>query len=224
MKKGKLFGNRGWHHRSASAAAALTAAALAVAALGTTTTAASAAPAKYNFVLIPGTVTDPFYITMGIGAKAEAAKLGISLTFKGTTTWNPTQQVPIVNATLATHPSALLIAPSDDVALFKPIDAYVKADIPVVSVDTTLADTSILTTEISSDNYQGGEAAAETIAARAHDTGAVAIVAPAKGVTTDDLPRVRFPGSDEEVPEHDGGQGLSTRKIPRRRLRPTPGR
>ncbi|MGP8204589.1 MAG: substrate-binding domain-containing protein, partial [Acidimicrobiales bacterium] len=125
MKKGKLFGNRGWHHRSASAAAALTAAALAVAALGTTTTAASAAPAKYNFVLIPGTVTDPFYITMGIGAKAEAAKLGISLTFKGTTTWNPTQQVPIVNATLATHPSALLIAPSDDVALFKPIDAYV---------------------------------------------------------------------------------------------------
>ena len=79
MKKGKLFGNRGWHHRSASATAALTAAALAVAALGTTTTAASAAPAKYNFVLIPGTVTDPFYITMGIGAKAEAAKLGISL-------------------------------------------------------------------------------------------------------------------------------------------------
>ena len=108
MKKGKLFGNRGWHHRSASAAAAWTTAALHLARLGTAAAAASAGTAKYNFVLIPGTVTDPFYITMGIGAKCIPAKLGISLTFKGTHTWNPTQQVPIVNTTLATHPSALL--------------------------------------------------------------------------------------------------------------------
>ena len=105
MSKESSLADRGWHFRLATAGAALTAdVAMRWRRLGTTTTAASAAPAKYTFVLIPGTVIDPFYITMGIGAKAEAAKLGVSLTFKGTTTWNPTQQVPIVNATLATQP------------------------------------------------------------------------------------------------------------------------
>lgn len=44
--------------------------------------ATSSAATKYNIVLIPGLTTDPFYITMGIGAKAEAAKLGVNLEWR----------------------------------------------------------------------------------------------------------------------------------------------
>lgn len=184
---------KGWRVRlvTAGAAVALASSALATGAAGPGAIAASAAT-KYNIVLIPGLTTDPFYITMGAGAKAEAAKLGVNLIWKGATTWDTSLEVPIVNSTLATHPSALLIAPTDDVALFKPMDAYVKAGIPVISVDTTLKDQSILTAAISSDNYQGGEAAAAAMAAATHYKGQVAVINVEKGVSTTDLRQSGF--------------------------------
>ncbi|MGH9107467.1 MAG: ABC transporter substrate-binding protein, partial [Acidimicrobiales bacterium] len=193
MNKPNLLKHRAGRLRvaTAGAAAGLVAATLVSGAAGAGTVAASAA-SKYNIVLIPGLTTDPFYITMGAGAKAEAAKLGVHLTWKGATTWSTTLQTPIVNSTLATRPSALLIAPTDDVALFKPMDAYVKAGIPVVSVDTTLEDKSILTAAISSDNYQGGQAAAKAVAAAAHYKGNVAVINVEKGVSTTDLRQAGF--------------------------------
>ncbi|HET9060287.1 MAG TPA: substrate-binding domain-containing protein, partial [Acidimicrobiales bacterium] len=181
--------NKRWRLRLGTAGVAV---ALASTALATTGAVAASAATKYNIVLIPGLTTDPFYITMGVGAKAEAAKLGVNLTWKGATTWNTSLEVPIVNSTLASHPSALLIAPTDDVALFKPMDAYVKAGIPVISVDTTLKDQSILTAAISSDNYQGGQAAAKAMAAAAHYKGAVAVINVEKGVSTTDLRQSGF--------------------------------
>ena len=105
------------------------------------------------------------------------------------------------------EPSALLIAPTDTHALFSPMDAYVKAGIPVIAVDTTLANTSILTSAISSDNYQGGEKAADTIASLAHDKGQVAVINVMPNVSTTDLRQGRVPGRDEEqVPQYEGGR------------------
>jgi ribose transport system substrate-binding protein len=182
-----------WRYRlaAAGAAAGLASAALISGAAGAGSVTASAA-SKYTIVLIPGLTTDPFYITMGIGAKQEAAKLGVNLVWKGATTWSVSLQTPIVTSTLATHPNALLIAPTDDVALFKPIDSYVKDKIPVITVDTTLKDQSILTAAISSNNYQGGEVAADTLARLAHDKGAVAVINVEKGVSTTDLRQAGF--------------------------------
>ncbi|MGC8626070.1 MAG: ABC transporter substrate-binding protein [Acidimicrobiales bacterium] len=206
MKKRNLLGNRKWRYRAAGSATAalLAASALASGVTGAGVPSASAATKaaapKYNIVLIPGLTTDPFYITMGIGAKAEAAKLGVNLIWKGATTWSTTLQTPIVNATLATHPSALLIAPTDATALFGPIDAYVKAGIPVITVDTTLNNRSILAGAISSDNYQGGEAAAAAIAAAAHYKGAVAVINVEKGVSTTDLRQEGFLAQMKKYP------------------------
>jgi ribose transport system substrate-binding protein len=168
-------------------------------AAGPTATAASAST-KYTFVLIPGLTVDPFYITMHNGAAAEAAKLGVTLKWAGATQFLDTLQIPVVNSILASKPSALLIAPTDDVALFNPIDAYVKAGIPVIAVDTTLKNTSILTAAISSDNYQGGEAAADTIAKLHHDKGAVAVINTIKGVSTTDLRQDGFLAEMKKYP------------------------
>jgi ribose transport system substrate-binding protein len=207
MTKRKLLKSRGQRYRTAAAGAAalLAAATLASGAANAGTVAASAttkhASGKFNIVLIPGLTTDPFYITMGIGAKQEAAKLGVNLIWRGATTWSTTLQIPIVNSTLATHPNALLIAPTDDVALFKPMDAFVKAGIPVIAVDTTLKDTSILTAAISSDNFQGGEKAADAIAALAHDKGQVAVINVEKGVSTTDLRQAGFLAEMKKYPK-----------------------
>jgi ribose transport system substrate-binding protein len=161
-------------------------------AVTTTTAPAASAAGKYTITLIPGLTTDPFYITMHYGAIQEAQKLGVNLNWAGATTWSLELQVPVVKSVLASKPNALLIAPTDDVALFNPIDQFVKAGIPVIAVDTTLKDTSILTSAISSDNYQGGEAAADTIAKLAGDKGDVAVINVEKGVSTTDLRQAGF--------------------------------
>ena len=154
--------------------------------------ATAGAASKYTITLIPGLTTDPFYITMHYGAIQEAKKLGVNLKWAGATTWSLELQVPVVKSVLASKPNALLIAPTDDVALFNPINQFVKAGIPVIAVDTTLKNTSILASAISSDNYQGGEAAADAIAKLAHDRGQVAIINVEKGVSTTDLRQSGF--------------------------------
>lgn len=139
-----------------------------------------------TIALVPGLTTDPFYITMHNGAAAEAKKLGVTLTWQGAATWSTSQQLPVVNALLAEHPSALLIAPTDVEALRAPIQKFVSAGIPVITVDTTINDTSILTSRITSDNIQGGEVAAAAIAKLANYKGSVAVNNTVAGVSTTD--------------------------------------
>ncbi len=182
-----------------SAAFAALSAAAGLVGVGSTAVPAAAA-AKYTFVLIPGLTIDPFYITMHYGALQEAAKLGVNLEWRGATTFSPTTQIPVVKAVLASHPNALLIAPTDVVALFAPIDAYVKEGIPVISVDTTLKNTSILTARISSDNFQGGQEAADTIARLAHYKGQVAVINVMKGISTTDLRQAGFLAEMKKYP------------------------
>ena len=192
--------------------------------------AAASAATKYTIELIPGLTVDPFYITMHYGAEQEAAKLGVTLKWAGATTFSPTTQIPVVNSVLASKPSALLIAPTDTHALFAPMNAYVKAGIPVIAVDTTLANTSILTSAISSDNYQGGEKAADTIASLAHDKGDVAVINVMPNVSTTDLRQAGFLAEMKKYPNmkvvaHVYDQDSPPRLSPRRGASswPTPG-
>lgn len=122
--------------------------------------------------LVPGITSDPFYITMENGAYTEAKLLGVNLVVLGSATaFSPETQIPIVNAEFAKKPSALVIAPTDAVALYAPMARYQKAGIPVISVDTTLNKTGILTSRITSGNTNGGELAADTLAADCHNKG-----------------------------------------------------
>src|SRR5579875_655305 len=98
---------RSWRSRFAAAGASVGLLAAVGGLAGPGVTQASAA-SKYTFVLIPGLTVDPFYITMHIGAAAEAAKLGVTLKWAGATTFSATTQIPVVNSALATKPSALL--------------------------------------------------------------------------------------------------------------------
>jgi ribose transport system substrate-binding protein len=139
-----------------------------------------------TIALVPGLTTDPFYITMHAGAAAEAKKLGVKLIWQGGTTFSPTTQIPVVNSLLAEHPSALLIAPTDVEALKAPIEKFISAGIPVITVDTTINDTTILTSRITSNNIQGGATAAEAIAKLAHDKGDVAVDNVNPGISTTD--------------------------------------
>ncbi|MCS5720619.1 ABC transporter substrate-binding protein [Herbiconiux sp. CPCC 203407] len=145
-----------------------------------------AASGDLTFYLVPGLTTHPAYLTMYCGAQKQAEELGVGIEYQGATTWDPSQQIPVVQALLAKDPSALILTPTDGTALAPVVKQYVNAGIPVIATDTTLADPSELTAEITSSNEQGGAAAADALGESIGGTGSVAIISGAPGATTDE--------------------------------------
>jgi ribose transport system substrate-binding protein len=117
---------------------------LLAAGLGASLLVAAAGPApaqdKPTIALIPGLTTDAFYITMRKGAQRAADALGVELIFQGGPDFNPTVQVPVLNAVMARHPDAILIAPTDKQQLISPLKQAVDAGIKVITVDTFIDD------------------------------------------------------------------------------------
>lgn len=156
----------------------------------------------YKIVLIAGISSDPFYITMGHGATAQAKQEGASVQYAGSAAaFSPATQIPILNATIAARPDLILIAPTDVVALEAPIKAAVAAHIPVILVDTTLKDPSIAITSVSSDNIAGGAKVADALALLLGKKGKVAVVSVAPGISTTDQ---RLSGFNAELKKFPG--------------------
>ncbi|GMA62130.1 ABC transporter substrate-binding protein [Alicyclobacillus fastidiosus] len=155
---------------------------------------------SYTMALVPGLTTDPFYITMNNGAQAEAKKLGVKLLFQGATAMTASDQLPVVNSLISQGVNALLVAPADANALTPPLKTAAQQGIKVVTVDTSVSDTSFLTAAVTSNNYQGGEAAADALAKASNGKGEVAVINFDKGVTTADARRAGFMAEIKKYP------------------------
>jgi ribose transport system substrate-binding protein len=145
------------------------------------------APGKaYKLTLIKGVNGDPFYATMYCGAKAEAAKLGVSLSVAGGDKWGADVQTPVVNSVTAEHPDAVMIAPNDTTAMLAPLQQLVAAGIKLVIVDTGLDDESSAVSVISSDNAGGGKLAADALGDAMGGKGSVFVMNVQSGISTTD--------------------------------------
>jgi ribose transport system substrate-binding protein len=173
---------------------ALAPAAVAVAAgLAACSSASSSAPAgstasgsgkHYTIAYVPGATGVAFYDTLLAGLKAKATSLGISVIYQGSPNFAPASQTPIVNAICTKHPSALVVSPTDPVAMAPAIGTCLTAGIPVITVDTALSDTSKLTSAISTDNNSGGKAAADYVGKALGGKGQVALMSLSPTATT----------------------------------------
>lgn len=139
-----------------------------------------------TLAFVPGVIGNAFYISMECGIRSEAAKYGLSVNLQGAQQFDPSLQTPIVNAVVAQKPAAMLIAPTDSKAMFVPISQAKEAGIAVGLVDTTLDDTSVAVTAVSTDNTAGGAAAAQALAKLINETGKVMVIAFKAGATTSD--------------------------------------
>jgi len=172
----------------AVAAVALTAASLA-------SVPAFAQDKTYTIALIPGLTTDAFYITMRKGAQAAADALGVNLLWQGGPEFNPTVQVPVLDAVIARHPDAILIAPTDTKQLIEPLRKANEAGIPVITVDTFIGtgkyqtgagDADFPLSYIASDNILGGQIAARALAEAIGGEGKVYVSNVKPGISTTD--------------------------------------
>lgn len=160
----------------------------------------STATAK-KMVLIPGVAAEPFYISMECGFREAAKAAGYEVDVQAPAKFDATLQTPIVTGVLANKPGAVLIAPTDDKALAGPMKQLKDAGIKVVEVDTKLQDTSIASATISSNNEQGGEKAAETLAKLAGDKpGSVLVLNTKAGTSTTDARAKGFETAIKKYP------------------------
>ena len=177
---------------------------------------AEAAGKKLTIALIPGLTTDAFYITMHRGAQAAATALGDTLVFQGAPDFNPVTQVPVLDAVIARHPDAILIAPTDRTQLIEPLRKAVAAGIPVITVDTFIGDGKYQTgsgnadfplSYIASDNLLGGQIAARALAKAVGEKGKVYVANLKPGISTLDQ---REAGFRMEMKNHPGITVLQT--------------
>ena len=145
--------------------------------------------------LILGTSSDDFYKAIECGATTEAARAGVTLDVQGAGQFDPALQVPIVNAVAAGRPDAIIIAPTDDTALYPPLKAAVDQGSKLVLVDTNLKDTALAAGHIGSDYVLYGRQGAQQLAAALGGKGTVLGVFSPPGVSTNDQGRQGF--SDE---------------------------
>ncbi len=160
-----------------------------------------------TITLIPGLTTDPFYITMNEGAQAAAEALGITVNFQGAEEFNPTLQVPVLDAVIGRQPDALLIAPTDSTQLIAPLERASEMDIPIVTVDTFIGDGQygdgqgdgdFPRSYVASDNIEGGRIAARAMAEAVGEEGSVYVSNVRPGISTTDQREEGFKAEMEE--------------------------
>jgi ribose transport system substrate-binding protein len=161
-----------------------------------TPTTAPTSSRQYTIVMIPGSTTNAFYVTAHAGAVAEAEKLGVNLVWQGAENFDASAQIPVAQSLLATHPDGLAIVPTSPTGLTPVIQQYITAGIPVVTFDTSITTPDILLANITSDNVQGGTAAADTLGTLTGGKGSVAYMAGNSGNSVDDA---RFKGFSTEM-------------------------
>ncbi|MEV5750408.1 ABC transporter substrate-binding protein [Actinoallomurus sp. NPDC052308] len=170
---------------------------------GSGTTGGSVKGKTISFV--PGVSGDSFYITMQCGIQAEAAKNGVKVDMQAPQQFDASLQTPIVNGVIAKKPAGLLIAPTDAKAMVPPLLRAKQAGITVGLVDTTLAQSGLAVTGVSTDNKAGGAAAADALAKLIGQKGKVLVIAFKAGASTSDD---RQHGFEQAIKKYSGIQYL----------------
>lgn len=153
-----------------------------------------------RLALVPGVQNEPFYISMQCGAEEEARNAGYTLQTNAPARFDATLQEPIVTGLGANKPAALLIAPTDDVAMTEPIRQVKDQGVVIVEVDTALQDTEVAVSTITSNNEEGGRLAARTMAElTAGRSGTVLILDTKAGTSTT---AARAKGFEDELKNH----------------------
>jgi len=174
-------------------------------AAGTAAASSSGSKAKGNVVLITGVRGDPYYVSLACGVRNEAAKRGLGYEEQSPANFDPSLQIPILDAVIAKKPSAILVAPTDSAALVAPLKQAVDAGIKVILVDTSLNDTSFVTSAVASDDLAAGGLAGKKLAALIGNKGSVVTINTKPGVTTSDA---RVKGFEEAIKTFPGIKDL----------------
>ncbi len=165
---------------------------------------------QYRVGVVVGDLPNPFYNSVYKGLLQEAKNLGnVSvLPMQGGASFAPSTQLPFLDGMLSKQVSGLITAPVSTTALTPTLQRFVRRGIPVITVDTTITDTKILSGAVTSNDRQGGAAMADYLGARLRGHGTVAVfdIAPGTGSTN---------------PRAEGFRAEMAKRFPKIKLLPT---
>jgi ribose transport system substrate-binding protein len=178
---------RKWMRIAVVAAMLVATCAIAAVALGATK-ATNSGNAKLSVAMIGslGAGGNDFVFAQYCGARQEAKKLGVKLTFQAPVDYSAPEQIVVLRNVIATKPKVIVIEPNDSVALQAPLDAAVKKGIKVVILDTVTKDMSKFSGAIVTSDIQGGETAAKAMINLTGGKGSVAAFGQSTGFSTTD--------------------------------------
>jgi ribose transport system substrate-binding protein len=139
----------------------------------------------YNLSLVVGQKGPAFYTNMICGASAEAKKLGVSLNSAGAPDWGPAQQIPLINASLARKPDALIVVPTDGKGLNPVLQQAKNSGVKILTADTVLDPvTGLAAAAVTSASENGGKLAADEMGKDLNGTGTVLPISNPPGIPT----------------------------------------
>lgn len=157
----------------------------------------SSAGASGTVVLAVSTQTNPFFVQLVNGAKAEAKTKGVTLQVQDASDDAATQANQISNA-ISTGAKVVIVNPTDSDAVAPSVKALNKAKIPVIAVDRS-SSSGTVDSFIASDNVAGGAQAAEELASSMGDKGDVIQLQGTPGTSAS---RDRGKGFSQEIAKH----------------------
>ena len=162
---------------------------------------------NFSIVYVQGMSGIPFFNSLTNGAKAEAAKLGMTFSYQGGNSYSPETQTPILNAVIASKPDAIIINPMAGEAMKVPLTEAKKAGIVVVFADTAASDLDLAVSFIASDNYAGGKFAADNLAKLIGEKGKVMVQGGTAGISTTDQ---RTQGFEDQIKNYPNIEFIGT--------------
>lgn len=121
-------------------------------------------PRKLQIAVIPKGTTHEFWKSIHAGAVQGARDAGVDITWKGPSKDDDRDaQIRVVEDAISRRVDGIVIAPSDNKALVRPLADAVKNGIPVVVIDSPI-DWEGKVSYIGTDNYDGGVVGARALA------------------------------------------------------------
>ena len=127
---------------------------------------ASLQAATYNIAVIPKGTSHEFWKSIHAGARKAERELStgnvkVNVNWKGPLREDDRdQQISVVENFTVRRAHGIVLAPLDRQALIAPVEAALRAKIPVVIIDSGLSSDKPLS-YIATDNFKGGQLAAE---------------------------------------------------------------
>lgn len=115
---------------------------------------------KLQIAVIPKGTTHDFWKAIHAGAKKAAEEENVDIIWQGPEREdNRRMQIEVMQNFISRGVDAIVLAPLDEVALKRPVDAAVRRNIPVVIIDSDLK-TDTYSSFVATDNREGGRIAA----------------------------------------------------------------
>lgn len=146
-------------------------------------TADSDSDAPLHFAVIPKGETHIFWQSVKAGAEQAGEEVGARITFKGPAKESDRdEQINVVQGFLNAQVDGICLAPLDADALVRPVEEAGRGGVPVVIFDSGLnADPEDIVAYVATDNFRGGQLAAEALAESLDEKGDVILLRYNKG-------------------------------------------